>query len=333
MSIVSSKMGVLSTGEELICYRLQNKTGAYCDIVNLGGAVIRIMVPDKNGNLDDVIVGYDTTESIEAWGGFFGKLVGRVANRIGDAHFTLNGKEYVLEKNNGKNHLHGGQTGFHNKIWDCEIADDKLVMTLTSPDGEGGYPAEVKVKVVYSFDENNTLSIKYEATADQDTILNLTNHAFFNLGGVNGTPVHDHIMQINADYITAVADEGCIPTGELMNIKGTALDFTKPYKIGERIFDTDKCEQLLFGNGYDHNYVINGYDKTLRLAAMTKEEKSGRVMETWTDLPGVQFYSGNGLGNYPDTRGKNGVPYVTHEAFCLETQFFPDSINHENFPS
>lgn len=333
VKIKQQSLGNLSTGEEVISFRLENGTGAYCNIVNLGGAITNIVVPDKNGKLDDVIIGYDTVESLEAWGGHFGKLVGRFANRIAEGKFTLNGKTYELAKNNGENHLHGGPGGFHSKIWDSKIEDDKLVLTLLSPDGDEGYPGNLNVKVIYSFDENNTLSIDYEAVSDEDTIINLTNHAFFNLGGLHCSDVKGHLMKLNADHITAVKDRGCIPTGELMNVADTALDFREFREIGEKIDDFENCEQLKFGNGYDHNYVINNWDKTLKCAAVTIEPISGRKMETYTDAPGVQFYSGNGLGNYPHTRGKLGVPYNFYHAFCLETQYFPDSVNHPNFPS
>ncbi|MBE6728615.1 MAG: galactose mutarotase [Ruminococcaceae bacterium] len=333
VKITQQSLGKISTGEEIITYRLENGTGAYCNIVNYGGAITNIVVPDKNGKLDDVIIGYDTAESIEAWGGHFGKLVGRFANRIAEGKFTLNGKTYELAKNNGENHLHGGPGGFHVKFWDGEIVGDKLVLTLLSPDGDEGYPGNLKVRVEYSFDENNTLSINYEAVCDEDTIINLTNHAFFNLGGLHCKDVTGHLMKLNADRITAVKDRGCIPTGELMPVADTPLDFREFRAIGERINDFDACEQLKFGNGYDHNYVINDWDKTLKCAAVTIEPESGRKMETYTDAPGVQFYSGNGLGNYPHTRGKLGVPHVTYQAFCLETQYFPDSVNHPEFPS
>lgn len=333
LKISSALLGRLSSGGEVYTFRLENGSGAYCNIVNYGGAVTNIMVPDRDGALDDVIVGYDTIEALEAWGGHFGKIVGRFANRIAKGSFILNGKTYQLPINNGENHLHGGPKGFHVQLWDWETAGDTLVLSYTSPDGEEGYPGTLHVTVEYRFDENSVLSIRYEAKAEDDTVINLTNHAFFNLGGLHCRQILDHEMLINADHITAVADRACIPTGELMPVQGTALDFTSPKRIGEDIFKRDECEQLLFGNGYDHNYVIRGWDNTLRCAAITKEPVSGRVMETWTDAPGVQFYSGNGLGNYPHTRGKLGVPYGLHSAFCLETQYFPDSVNQPEFPS
>lgn len=333
VKIKCAPLGRLSSGEEIFTCRLENSSGAYCNVVTLGGAVTNIMVPDREGRLDDVIVGYDTIEALEAWGGHFGKIVGRFANRIAKGQFTLNGKSYQLPINNGENHLHGGPGGFHVKVWEHAVEGDALVLSYTSPDGEEGYPGTLHIKVEYRFDDNNVLSIRYRAQAEDDTVVNLTNHAFFNLGGLNCKKVLDHEMLINADCITAVSDRACIPTGELMDIRGTALDFTKPRKIGEAIFDTESCEQLRYGNGYDHNYVIRGWDKTLRCAAVTAEPVSGRVMETWTDAPGVQFYSGNGLGNYPHTRGKLGVPYGFHSAFCLETQYFPDSVNQPEFPS
>lgn len=332
-NITKTSLGKLSTGEEICRFRLKNSSGAYCDISDYGGCITNIILPDRNGKMDDIIVGYDTVQSLEDWGTFFGKLVGRYANRIGEAKFTLNGVTYNLEKNNGENHLHGGSCGFHKKIWDSEIQGEKLILTIKSPDGEGGYPGNLKVKVIYSFDENSVLRIEYEAVSDMDTPANFTNHAFFNLGGLDCETVRDHEMLINADYITSVKDRGCIPDGKLMKVQGTPFDFRNFKKIGQDIDKTDECEQLLYGNGYDHNYVVNGWDKTLKCIAVTKENVSGRKMETYTDMPGVQFYSGNGLGNYPHTKGKKGVPYVTHQAFCLETQFFPDCVNNPQFPS
>ncbi|MEE0946765.1 MAG: aldose epimerase family protein [Acutalibacteraceae bacterium] len=331
--IEKSSMGNLSTGEEIFRFRLYGSNGAYCDISDYGGCITNIILPDKNGKLDDIIIGYDTVQSLEDWGTFFGKLVGRYANRIGNAEFSLNGEKYTLEKNNGENHLHGGSCGFHKKIWNSEIVDGSLVLTMESPDGEGGFPGKLSVKVTYTFDSNNTLRIEYEAVADKDTPMNFTNHAFFNLGGLECETVREHEMLINADYITSVSDRACIPDGKLYSVENTPFDFRKFKKIGDDIYKTDEDSQLLFGNGYDHNYVMRDYDKTLKCIAVTKENKSGRVMETYTDLPGVQFYSGNGLGNYPHTKGKKGVPYVTHQAFCLETQFFPDSVNNPQFPS
>ena len=331
--ITKQSLGKLSTGEEIFSFKLSNSSGAYVNITDLGGAITNIVLPDKNGETDDIIVGYDNVEAIENWGGFFGKLVGRYANRIGNAKFSLNGQEYILEKNNGENHLHGGKTGFHNKIWNSRIKDEKLILTLESFDGEGGYPGNLKVKVTYTFDENSVLRIEYEGIADKDTPMNFTNHAFFNLGGFKCENVRGHKMLINADYITSVKDRGCIPDGNLMAVEGTPFDFRSFKEIGQDVFKTDECEQLSFSNGYDHNFVLRNYDKTLRLAAVTVEPVSGRKMETYTDLPGVQFYGGNGLGNYPHTKGKMGVPYVTHQAFCLETQFFPDSVNNASFPS
>jgi aldose 1-epimerase len=326
-------MGILYSGEEIRRYRLQNSAGAYCDIATLGGCVLRLCVPDRHGVLDDVILGYDTLTAVREWGGHMGMLVGRFANRISQGRFTLNGQQYQLARNNGENHLHGGPNGFHKKVWMDEVDGETLILSLVSPDGDEGYPGLLRLVVSYAFSENNTLSIRYEAVSEADTIINPTNHAFFNLGGLRCATILDHLMQINADSIVAVSGRGCIPSGKFMPVTGTPFDFRTLRKIGAGMEQPDASRQLQFGNGYNHNYVIRNWDKSLRCAARTEEPVSGRAMETWTDMPGVQFYSGNGLGNYPHTRGKLGQPYHTHQAFCLETQYFPDNVNQASFPS
>lgn len=329
--ITRSSMGTLPGGTEVFRYRLANAAGAYAEIATLGGCLLTLVVPDRDGNLGDVLLGYDTLETMQAGGGYMGMLIGRFGNRIGGAAFALGGKTYHLAKNDGENHLHGGLVGFDKHVWQAREAGDALVLTLRSPDGDEGYPGTLDVTVTYTFTEDNTLRIHYEATTDQDTILNLTNHAYFNLSGPANAFIGGHDMQINADAITEVGSGACIPTGRLMLVDETPFDLRRPRNVGEGLSRQATDVQMQYGNGYDHNYVIKDWDGALRQACVTTDPASGRRMETWTDQPGVQFYSGNSIRG--TTPGKLGEPYVMRQGFCLETQHFPDSIHHPHFPS
>lgn len=324
-------MGTLPDGTEITKYRLENGSGAYAEISTLGGCLLSLVVPDGRGKMGDVLLGYEDIPSIQRAEGYMGMLIGRYANRIGGASFALHGKTYTLAANDGENHLHGGLKGFDKKVWDAQVDGSALVLRLHSPDGDEGYPGALDVKVTYVFGEDNALRIAYEAKADQDTIINLTNHAYFNLSGPQSESIGEHHMQINADRITAVASRACIPTGQLMAVDGTPFDLRKPLRIGEGLARQSEDTQMQYGNGYDHNFVLQGYDGTLRRACVVYDPASGRTMEVWTDQPGVQFYSGNSIGG--DVPGKLGVPYRKRQGFCLETQHFPDSVHHENFPS
>ena len=288
---------------------------------------MNLWVPDRNGEYDDVVLGYETLDEYVEKGKYYGALIGRYGNRIAAGRFYLDGIDYELATNNRANHLHGGNTGYNHVVWDAKrISNNELELTYLSVDGEEGYPRNLNIKVIYSLKEDNSLSIIYSATTDQATPVNLTHHSFFNLHGAGKGSINDHILQINASNYTPVV-EGLIPTGEIAPVKDTPFDFTLPTAIGARL--DQENEQFVFGLGYDHNFALDGTG--LRVVAEVEEPKSGRVMEVITDEPGLQFYGGNFL-NGTDF-GKGSLPYKYREAFCLETQHFPDSPNHSNFPS
>ena len=309
------------------CVRLENG-GLSCEILTYGGALRCLNVPGRNGRSVDVVLGFDSLEDYMEQTGFLGALIGRFGNRIGNAEFKLDGKRYELFKNDGANHLHGGRRGFDKRIWKIEARDDtKLALSLVSEDGEEGYPGRLEVYVLYALKED-ALEISYRAFSDAETLCNLTNHAYFNLSGHESGTVEKQLIKINASHYTPT-DAGLIPTGEIADVTGTPMDLREPVVIGERA-DLD-FEALRFGGGFDHNYAIDGADGTLRLAAVAESRETGIVLETWTTLPGVQFYSGNGMAGLP--KGKNGAPYDRRWGFCLETQVYPDAPHHANFPS
>lgn len=318
-------------GKKIDLFTLKNKKGMKVAITNYGGRIVSWMAPDKNGELDDIVLGFDSIDGyLDANEPYFGALIGRVGNRINEGEFSLNGTDYTLETNNGPNHLHGGPAGFHNAVWDARQLDEQhLVLTYISEDGEEGYPGTLKVTVDYVLTDDNELKIDYTATTDETTIVNLTNHAFFNLAGAASGTINDHELLIEADQFTPV-DSTLIPTGEITTVDGTPFDFSSSKPIGQ---DLDaESEQLDFGDGYDHNFVLNKEtENTLSRAVKVKEPESGRIMEIYTTEPGIQFYGGNFLDG-SDT-GKEGDPYEHRTAFCLEPQHFPDSPNHSNFPS
>ncbi|ADY53964.1 aldose 1-epimerase [Pseudopedobacter saltans DSM 12145] len=317
-------------GKQVNLYTLKNENNASVVITNYGGRVISIVVPNKDGGLTDVALGYDKLESYQVKGeAFFGAIIGRYGNRIGKGKFSLDGKTYQLELNDGSNSLHGGNNGFYAKVWDVEEStDNKLVLSYISADGEAGYPGTLNVKVTYTLEANNSLKIDYEATTDKKTVVNLTNHTYFNLNGEGDSTILDHELMISANAITPV-DNTLIPTGELMPVEGTPFDFNKPTRIGDRI-ETDN-EQLKFGKGYDHNWVLHK-SKGLQTIANVYSAKTGIQMDVITEEPGLQFYSGNFMTG-AEHNGKGGKAYPFRSAFCLETQHFPDSPNHANFPS
>lgn len=315
-------------------YTLTNANGAEARISNYGGIIVSLTMPDKNGKMADVVLGYDKLEDYLKATPYFGALIGRYGNRIGDGKFTLEGKEYTLAKNNnGVAHLHGGKVGFDKKVWTATPKMTKsgptLTLTYLSQDGEEGYPGNLKVKVVYTLTRKNELKIAFTATTDKPTVVNLTNHSYFNLAGAGTGDVLKHQVTINSAKITPV-DKNLIPTGKFMEVKGTPFDFTTPHAIGERITADD--EQLKLGGGYDHCFVVN--QKTpdkLTLQARVVEPASGRVLECLSTEPAVQFYSGNFLDG--SNIGKGGKPYQKRYAFCLEPEHFPDSPNKPQFPS
>jgi len=309
-------------------YVLKNANGMKMEVTNFGGRVVSLFVPDKNGKLGDIVLGYDSLEEYLTGNPYFGAMIGRYGNRIAKGKFSLNGKTYQLEKNNGENNLHGGSIGFHNVFWKkIASTDSSITLNYLSKDGDENFPGNLNVNLTYSLSDKNELVIDYEATADETTVVNLTHHSFFNLAGEDNGSILDHELIVYANEFTPV-DSSLIPTGELRSVKNTPFDFTTPRKIGERINQDE--EQLNFGKGYDHNFVLNKNGNEFSLAAKVYEQTSGRIMEVWTTEPGMQLYTGNFLG---DEIGKNKKRYPLRSAFCLETQHFPDSPNQEKFPS
>lgn len=333
MQVKKESFGRMADGQSVDIYTLTNSNGAEARITNYGGIVVSLKMPDRSGAFDDVVLGFNTLDGyLKAPTVYFGALIGRYGNRIAKGRFTLNGKEYKLATNNNENHLHGGIRGFDKVLWHARPlsgnAGAALELTYPSKDGEEGYPGNLSVRVVYTLTDANELKIDYMATTDRDTVVNLTHHSYFNLAGEGNGDILQHELQIEADQFTPV-DATLIPTGELRKVAGTPFDFTQPTVIGARIGADD--EQLKFGNGYDHNWVLRGTMGQLRQAARVTEAKSGRVMEVWTTEPGIQFYSGNFLDG--TLTGKRGKIYQQRFGLCLETQHFPDSPNKPNFPS
>ena len=317
-------------------YTLKNQSGVTVKITNYGAIITSIVVPDSDGNMADVALGYNRVEDyINAVDKpYFGAVVGRYGNRIAQGTFTLNGETYVLATNNGENHLHGGVIGFDKVVWNAEPIEGTgwtgLQLSYLAKDMEEGYPGNLQVKVTYKLTNENALTVDYHATTDEATPVNLTQHTYFNLKGEGNGTILDHQLMINADQFTPI-DQGLIPIGELRGVAGTPFDFTESKAIGRDIGQDN--QQLEFGLGYDHNYALNkdGQTGELTLAARVVEPASGRVLEIQTTEPGVQFYSGNFLDGR--LKGKSGKPYVKHGGFCLETQHFPDSPNQPTFPS
>ena len=313
-------------------YTLSNAAGMQAGIITYGGTVVSLTAPDKHGKLADVVLGMETLDGYQHQSNFFGALIGRYGNRIGHGTFSLEGKTYTLPKNDGDNTLHGGPQGFDKRIWkarELSTANGPAVeLTYVSKDGEEGFPGTLTAKVVYTLTDANELKIEYTATTDKPTVVNLTNHSYFNLTGNGATTNLDHQVTILADRFTPV-DAGLIPTGELKPVKGTPFDFTKPTAIGARINQDD--DQLKKGKGYDHNWVLNKANGVMGKAAEVYEPSSGRVLEVFTTEPGLQFYTGNFLDG--KVVGKGGIAYPFRAAFCMETQHYPDSPNKPKFPS
>jgi aldose 1-epimerase len=324
---VSGDFGKTRDGKSVVIYALTNKSGVEAKITSFGGRVVSLKVPDKTGGMGDVVLGFDSLEGYLNENPYFGALVGRYANRIGHAQFTLDGILYKVPKNDGDNSLHGGTRGFDKVVWTPRaLPDGGLELTYLSNAGEEGYPGNCKVTVVYHLTNENELKIEYSATTDKDTVVNLTNHSYFNLKGSGD--ILGHMLTLNADRFTPV-DGGLIPTGELKPVAGTPFDFRTSTAIGARIDFND--EQLKLGKGYDHNWVLNRKNGDLSMAARVEEPSTGRVMEVWTTQPGIQFYTGNFLDG--TIKGKGGWVYAKRSALCLETQHFPDSPNKPRFPS
>ena len=333
-SVAQAPFGVLPDGGKVSLYTLTNSSGAEVRIINYGAIVVSLKVPDRAGKLRDVVLGYDDLAGYVQDKAFLGAIVGRYANRIAAGRFTLDGKTYQLDLNNGLHHLHGGAQGFYKKLWKAEKVAGKggpgVKLTYVSKDGEGGYPGQVTLTVTYTLTADNALRIDYLGTTDKPTLLNPTHHSYFNLSGDPTQTILDETLTIDADQTTAVG-AGLIPTGKLADVAGTPLDFRQPTRIGARIDAGD--EQLVLGKGYDHNWVLrrNQHGGGVNKAAEVFDARSGIVMQVFTDQPGLQFYSGNFLDG--TIHGKQGVVYQRRTALCLEAQLFPDAPNHPSFPS
>lgn len=330
--MISKKLfGKTSDQTAVDLYTLRNSKGMEAKIMTYGGIVTSLKVPGRNGSFDDLVLGYDHLEGYLKKNPCFGALIGRYGNRIARGRFSLNGVTYTLAVNNGPNHLHGGLKGFDKVIWSARPVDTPngpaLQLNYLSRDGEEGYPGNLLVTAIYTVTEDNALTVDFVATTDKETVCNLTHHSYFNLAGKGD--VLGHLACINADQFTPV-DAGLIPTGELRPVAGTPLDFRQPTPIGLRINDTSS-DQIRFGNGYDHNFVLNKKGSELSLAARVTEPGSGRAMEVWTTEPGVQFYTANFLDG--TITGKSGWVYQARQGFCFEPQHFPDSPNHPEFPA
>jgi len=324
--------GTTLDGKPVDLYTLTNSHGLEVRVMTYGGIIVSLRVPDQKGHLDDVVLGYDKLDGYLEKTPYFGAIIGRYGNRIANGKFTLDGKEYALAKNNGPNALHGGIKGFDKVVWQAEPFEKKqeagLILRYNSPDGEEGYPGNLKATVTYTLTDQNEIILDYQATTDKATPINLTNHSYFNLAGEGKGDILAHQLTLNADHFTPV-DKNLIPTGKIASVKGTPLDFTQATIIGARIGQQD--EQLILAGGYDHNFVINRQGKGLALAARVVEPTSGRVLEVSTTQPGVQFYTGNFLDG--TITGKQGHVYKKRYGFCLETQHYPDSPNQPSFPS
>ncbi len=331
-SMSKESFGKAPDGTPVYLYTLSNANGMEAKIITFGGIVYSLKVPDRNGKLEDVVLGFDSVSGYVRNHDYFGALIGRYGNRIAKGKFTLDGKDYALATNNGPNHLHGGRFGFDQRVWEVGEAESvpgkSLALQYTSKDEEEGYPGTLTAKVRYAVTDSNELLIEYEAVTDKPTIVNLTQHSYFNLSGQGNGDILGHELTIVADRFTPV-DSTLIPTGELQPVEGTPMDFRIPVVIGARI--NQKVEQLIRGGGYDHNWVLTRKNSTLALAASLHDPTTGRVMNVWTTEPGLQFYSGNFLNG--SAIGKGGKAYNYRFGLCLETQHFPDSPNQRQFPS
>ncbi len=327
MSVSSEKFGKSRDGRDVILYSISNDKGMVAKVMNLGAILVELWVPDANGKAEDIVLGFEDAESYYANPSFFGATIGPNANRIGGAIYEIDGMNYQLDVNDGENNLHSHmELGYHKRIWDVKEGDNAVTFSLEDP-ATLGFPGNKKISVTYEVTADNELKLVYHGSSDQRTIINLTNHSYFNLDGMNAGNIMHHQIQLNASKYTPTVP-GSIPTGEIAPVSGTPMDLTAMKEVGEHI--DDAFEQLTMAGGYDHNFCIDGWDGTLRQAATVKAEKSGRVMKVFTDLPGIQFYAGNFIA---EQDGKKGAHYGKRSGLCLETQYYPDSIHHENFPS
>lgn len=319
--------GVIGDGKEIYLYTLENRKGMKAEVINYGAILVNLWVPDRNGKLEDVVLGYDKLEDYSVNEGFFGSTVGPLANRTANASFMIDGVRYQLDKNDNQNNLHSHrELGFHKKVWAVEEKENSILFVLEAKDGEMGFPGNRRVSVTYTLTDENELQIHYEAVSDKNTIFNMTNHSYFNLAGHQSGSIEKQRIRLFASQYTPI-EADLIPTGEIASVDGTPLDLTKEQEVGKEI--NADFPQLKIANGYDHNFVVDDFDGGLKKIAYLKDTASGRVMETYTDLPGVQVYSGNFIEKHI---GKSGAIYDFRSGICFETQSFPNSANQENFP-
>ncbi|MDR0955330.1 MAG: galactose mutarotase [Rikenellaceae bacterium] len=330
MDIEQQVWGFTPEGEAVILYTMTNASGAYVKLTNLGATIVAVGVPDRAGKIADVALGYNNFTDYAFDGNYFGKTVGRFANRIAEGRFTLDGKTYRVAVNNGRNHLHGGIKNFGEVIWEGRVEKNRVVFGYVSPDGDEGYPANLGVEVIYDWSNDCELEITYLAKSDAPTLVNLTNHVYFNLSGEGSGDILSQVLQMNASRYLPT-DDGSIPLGEPAPVAGTPMDFTSPKPIGRDIDSTD-FEQIRFGSGYDHFWVIDGWEPgKLVQAARVSDPASGRRLEVLTTQPGFMFYSGNHLGGSGHT--KSGVPVAPRSGYAIECQYYPDSPNRPEYPS
>jgi aldose 1-epimerase len=321
--------GKISDGSDSYSYTFTNQNGMQMTVTDLGAMLIRVLVPDRDGKLQDVVLGYDTPQEYLEHDSFFGAIVGRSGNRIERGRFTINGTVYQLAINDNDNNLHSGRNHYHTRKWFvCHTEPDSITFRLLSGDGDQGFPGNFQIDVTYTLTADNTVEIHYEGISDADTVANLTNHTYFNLAGHASGTILDQQLQLDASFFTPVKDNRAIPTGEIRSVKDTPMDFTSPRMIGDAI-DSD-FDQLTYTGGYDHNYVIDHADGTIRKFAEAYAPESGISMEAFTDCFGVQFYAGNYIALHA---GKDGAEYARRQGFCLETQYYPNAVNQPNFPS
>ena len=324
MAVKTEQFGKTVFGKNIKLYTIENSKGAKAAVTNIGACLVNLLIPDKNGVLEDIVLGFDKGEAYLINNSFFGATIGRSANRIANARFSIDGTEYDLDVNDNENNLHSqADQGFHKQLWDADVSDNAVKFSYTEPDGKNGFPGTLKMSVTYTLTEDNALEIHYEGVSDKKTLINCTNHSYFNLAGHKSGSILDTELKLNCSNYTPVV-AGAIPTGEIATVKGTVMDFTEFKKIGKEI-EAD-IEQLKLVKGYDHNFVVDDFDGSKKLIAVAKA--AGRTMEVYTDLPGVQFYAGNCIA-YQE--GKDGAEYTPRCGFCLETQYFPNSINQEGF--
>lgn len=327
MSMKTEKFGTTKDGAEVTRYTITNKNGLSMSALDYGAIISHLMVPDRDGKLDDIVLGFDNVAGYEVNGCFFGSFIGRHGNRIGDARFTLNGTTYELEKNDGRNNLHGGTPGYHQVMYEAATTEDSVTFTRVSPDMEQGYPGNLDISVTYTLTDENELRIDYKMKSDQDTLCNPTNHSYFNLKGHGGGTITDHELYIKANGFTETSDD-LIPNGTIVDVAGTPMDFRTKKPIGRDI-DAD-YQPLHVAGGYDHNFVLDKAEGKLEKVAEVSEDTTGRTMEVYTDLPGMQLYSGNFIEKED---GKGGSTYTWRTGVCFETQYFPNSINIPDFAS